>query len=127
MGDLEFTFNDGLFLTLKGVGDAESIKAENIKAEIYKSIELTDHSFCSWRQLDLTFDMSWSKLIGQTLIACELEWNVDKGVEDRLTACILYFTSDFVIFYSDESDNNIFSINKPLPIIDREIRKEMLK
>ena len=127
MGDLEFTFNDSLFLTLKGAGDAESIKAENIKGEIYESFEVTDHSVCSWRQLDLTCDVLWSKLIGQTLRLGEVEWNVDKGIEDRITACILYFTSDFVIFYSDESDNNLFSVNVPLPFVDREKRIEILK
>ena len=127
MGDLEFTFNDGLFLTLKGAGDAESIKAENTKGEIYESFQVTDHSVCSWRLLDLTSDVLWSRLIGQTLRSGEVEWYMDKGVEDRLTACILYFTSDFLIFYSDESDNNIFSVNVTLPFVDRETRREILK
>jgi hypothetical protein len=55
-GNLEITFADNSFLTLKGVGDAESIMADNKKGEVYETFNVTDKDIISWRRLDLKND-----------------------------------------------------------------------
>jgi hypothetical protein len=51
-GDLEITFSDSSHLTLKGF-DADSIKGENILAEIPKTFKVSDNDIASWKRIDM--------------------------------------------------------------------------
>ena len=46
-GDLEIKFSDDSYLTLLGIGDAESIKAVNRKAKIPEPFNVADNDVCS--------------------------------------------------------------------------------
>jgi hypothetical protein len=126
-GNLEITFADNSFLTLKGVGDAESIMADNKKAEVYEAFNVTDTDIASWKRLDLKGHKEWQKIIGQTLENVELEWFLYITTYDRLAACTLYFNTDDVTFFETGSDANEFYVNKPLKVVDRKKRTEKLK
>lgn len=125
-GDLEITFDDNSFLTLTGIGDAESIKVNNKKAEIHKTYNVTDNDVASWKRLDLKNDQDWKKIIGQTLQTAEAEWFPYPDIDDRLVACVLHFENDFVSFYETGSDANKFYVNHPLPSVDRKTRIEKI-
>ncbi len=124
MGDLVFTFSDQTYLTLTGVGDAESIKAFNDPAKIHAPFKVTEDDVCSWKRLDLTDDKERGILIGQKLQAARLEWNTYADLEDRIGACVLHFERAYVTFYETNSDSNRFFVNKPLPIVERPTRME---
>ncbi len=125
-GDLEIKFTDNTYLTLTGIGDAESIKAENKEAEIYDAYNVTDNDVASWKRLDLKADREWNKIIGQILKTAEVEWNIYENNEDKITACILKFETDFVSFYETNSDNNRFYVNQPIPKFDGHTRTDRI-
>jgi|GEM_PF-3176316 hypothetical protein len=126
-GDLEITFDDKSHLTLTGIGDAESIKADNKKAEIYKTYNVTENDVASWKRLDLKDDKNWKNIIGQTLQTAEVEWNIYQDIDDRIVACVLHFDTDFVTFFETNSDTNKFYVNKPLPLVNRQTKIENIK
>lgn len=126
-GDLEFTFTDSSHLTLKGFGDSESIYADNKKAEIYKTFKVTDTDISTCKLLDLKEDLAWNKIVGQTLQKAEVEWSKYDHIDDRLSACILRFDNDFVIFYETNSDTTKFYLNKPLPAVNKPTRIESIE
>lgn len=125
-GNLEITFSDNSYLTLMGLGDAESIQADNKKAEIYQTFNVTDNHIASWKRLRLNEDLNWKKIIGQTLKTAEVEWLSYQNVEDKLIACVLYFDIDYFIFYETGSDSNKFYVNQSLPLLNRQKRTEKI-
>jgi len=126
-GDLEITFNDRFFLTLSGIGDAQSIKADNKKAEVYQTYNVTDDDVVSWKRLGFKDNKDWKKIIVQILHKAEVEWFLNPDTDDRLVACVLHFENDFVSFYETGSDANKFYINQPLATVDRQTRIEEIK
>jgi hypothetical protein len=126
-GDLEITFDDNFHLTLTGIGDAESIKADNKKAEIYNTYNVTENDVASWKRLDLKDDKDWKNIIGQTLQTAEVEWNTYQDIDDRIVACVLHFDTDFVTFFETNSDTNKFYVNKPLPAVNSQTKIENIK
>lgn len=125
-GDLEFHFTDNSFLTLTGIGDAESIKATNEKAHIPEIFNVTDKDFCSWKRLNLKSDTNWNSIIEQTLNSAEIEWKINNDLDNRIGACVLHFDSDFITFFEKGSDNNKFYINIKLPTVDRATKLEKI-
>ena len=126
-GDLEITFVGDFHLTLIGGGDADSMMAENVKADIPKTFRLSDDDIASWKSLDLKEDQNWRKLIGQTLRSAEVEWNTYSNVPTFLSACVLHFDTDYLTFYKTETDANKFFLNQPLPGVDRPIKLEKVQ
>ena len=120
-GNLEFHFTDSSFLTLAGIGDAESIEAVNEKANLPKTFNLTDDNVCSWKRLNLKDDPNWNKIIYQTLKFAEIEYTIFRG-DNRISACILHFDTDFITFFETGSDSNKFYINEQLPKVDKKIK-----
>ncbi len=127
LGDLEITFSDNFYLTLMGLGDAESIQADNNNAIIYETFNVTENDVASWKRLDLTSEQDWKKLIGQKLKTAEVEWNLHQDNDNRIVACILHFDSDFVTFYETGSDANKFYVNETLSVVDRQTKIEIIK
>ena len=125
-GDLEISFNDNSNLTLTGVGDAESIRADNKKADVPEPFKVTDHDVCSWERIDLKKIEEWKKLIGQTLQTAEVEWNIYENQDDRLIGCILRFETDFITFYETGSDANKFFVNELIPSLGKATKIEKL-
>jgi hypothetical protein len=122
-GDLEITFIDNSFLTLTGLGDAESIKAISEKADIPKMFNVTDNDVASWKRIDLKGDKEWKKIIGQNLQNAEIIWNIHKELDlETLISCVLFFYRDFITFYETGSDSAKFFVNRPLPLLDNETR-----
>lgn len=126
-GNLEITFSDNSYLTLMGLGDAESIQADNNKAIIYETYNVTDNDVASWKRIDLKSDLDWKQIIGQKLHTAELEWNIYNEIENRVTACVLHFDTDFVTFYETSSDANKFYVNKKLPVVSGQTKIEIIK
>lgn len=125
-GDLEFHFTDNSFLTLTGIGDAESIKATNGKANIPETFNVTNNDVCSWKRLNLKSDTNWNRIIAQTLNSAEIEWNINNAGDNRIGACVLQLDSDFITFFETGSDNNKFYINIKLPTMDRATKLEKI-
>jgi hypothetical protein len=127
-GDLEIVFKDNLYLTLSGIGDGESIKAENKEADIPIGFDISDSLFISWKLLDMKQNEKWKEMIGQTLIAIELFYHKNQISDDTLISCILYFNKDFINFYRTCSDDNKFFFNERLFFDnDDEIRIERIE
>lgn len=125
-GDLEISVSDDLFLTLTRHGDAESIKAKNIRATTYESFYVNEVDVASWKRLDLTSEQEWRNLIGQKLKSAEVEWNLYETIEDRITACVLHFEKDFLTFYETGSDETKFYLNTELPLVNIPTRTEVI-
>lgn len=126
-GDLEITFAGDLHLTLKGGGDADSMMAENVKADIPKSFHVTDDDIASWKRMDLKEDQNWRKLIGQKLRSADVEWDTYSDVPTFISACILHFDTDHLTFYITGKDANKFFLNQPLPLVDRQTKLERVE
>ncbi len=126
LGDLQIKFTDNSYLTLSGIGDAESIKAVNEKAKIYEAFEVSDNNVASWKLLCLSDHQDWKKIIGQKLQKVEVEWIIYEPNENNISACILYFDTDYISFYGTNSDTTNFSVNVPLPEINVETRIEVI-
>lgn len=126
LGDLQIKFTDNSYLTLSGIGDAESIKAVNEKAKIYETFEVSDNNVASWKLLCLSDHQDWKKIIGQKLQKVEVEWIIYEPNENNISACILYFDTDYISFYGTNSDTTNFSVNVPLPEINVETRIEVI-
>jgi hypothetical protein len=125
-GDLEIRFEDNSFLTLTGMGDADSIKAVNESAIIPEPFRVNENQFIFWKRIDLKSEWDWMKIIGQKLHNAEVEWNIYTNIENNITACVLYFDSDFVTFYETGSDANKFFVNKKLPEVEVQTRREII-
>ena len=110
-----------------GIGDAQSIKADNKKAEVYQTYNVTDDDVVSWKRLGFKDNKDWKKIIVQILHKAEVEWFLNPDTDDRLVACVLHFENDFVSFYETGSDANKFYINQPLATVDRQTRIEEIK
>lgn len=125
-GDLEIIYNDSSYLTLSGIGDAESIKAHNQKAIIPETFHVTENDIASWKRIDLSKNEDWLKVIGQTLNKANVIWNTYNHTEGKLTACVLFFENDYISFYETNSDTNKFYINKPVPSTEAQTRIEIV-
>ncbi len=126
-GNLEISFSDNSYLTLMGLGDAESIKADNNKGITFDTFNVTENDVLSWKWNDLKNEKEWKMLIGQKLQKAELVWNKYQDNENRLGACVLYFEIDFVAFCETGSDTNKFYINKKLPECNGATEIEIVK
>ena len=116
IGDLEFTFSDKHILSLLGIGDAESIKAINVKIDIPIAYNPTDNDVCSWKRIDLKKDKDWNKIVGQTLRKVEVVYYLN----NYIIACLLHFDDDYILFYETGSDENRFVINERPEWVDKE-------
>lgn len=125
-GDLQIQFTDNSYLTLTGIGDAESINANNEKAKIYEPYDITDNRVIIWKLLSLTDHQDWKKIIGQKLEKVEVEWIIHPNGENNIDACVLYFEIDFISFYETHSDANEVHVNVPLSKFHLETRIEII-
>ncbi|TAL62234.1 MAG: hypothetical protein EPN85_03090 [Bacteroidetes bacterium] len=126
MGDLEFTFDDNSYLTLSGLGDAESIKASNKNADIPDSLPITGQN-SYWKKIDMKDDIDWEKIMGQTLQSAEIEWDIFHGQKGNPLSCVLHFNTDFVTFNLTSADANEFFVNKAFSVANGETRIEKIK
>jgi hypothetical protein len=125
-GDLEFIFEDNSYLTLSGVGDAESIRATNDKAIVHEPLEVSDQDICSWQKHNMKIETLWNKLIGQKVQRIEIIWN-NYGNNKCLKGCIIHLDIDIIQFYETESDTNHFYINESLEWINSNIQLERIE
>ena len=113
--NLEISFSDNSYLTLMGLGDGESIKADNHKGITFNTFNVTEYDVLSWKWTDLMNEKEWQMLIGQKLQKVDLVCNKYQDGEKRLSACVLYFDNDFVTYYEIGFDTTRFHLNKKLP------------